>query len=512
MSGLEEVPYIPSPQHLSFSEKSKKRSRSYRRRFQHSPAMLLSMEKANSIFTDSFYSSFRKCGSPVPAILQSTFNLNERRKEARASQLSIDPSSLLNTTGSRVSISPTTFSWFYKSAKLEQLQNRNIFGLLYGTMNQSTGDIRVEAVLELPAYLRDKAFQTSLFLDEKLTHSHFLAHLLNLQIVGWVYSTAIQSNSSLPLREPIKSEQSSLPVFQKSRVSDDSKSSNSTVFPYIPHFGAREIVQTCALQAQCEKMYNRSVSNFPIVAVSFSFGTGNDVWCIPFLNTDDLYGIHFFHARRVVFVSYHFEAFQVNPYGYALFLKDVFLDVPLQPSYNQLFGTLEPTNLSLHQQNKKTKRRTHRIDKMHPSPLSEISAQNSLRLSKTVYLENHPSRSIPSFMFTVNAPLFTHNSWLHCKFPPVSSSQLTKDHDMLAAYKRIFSASSEETFNSSVQILKNMRDFNLLLFLTNFLSVGKDLPKVCKAIGDLNNTTPIPPDIVSLLKAIATSTNDSFTA
>ncbi len=113
----------------------------------------------------------------------------------------------------------------------------------------------------------------------------------------------------------------------------------------------------------------------------------------------------------------------------------------------------------------------------------------------TAYVEHKPTKEVDTDFFIVRVPIKSFESDLFvCQFPHANRLGCMATRDDL---KRQLSKAGQKGF-SFVSLLA---DFQLLLYLCEFLDMTNDLPRVCQSV--LDRSVPLDEGYMLLIRSLA---------
>ncbi|OTN68203.1 Uncharacterized protein PKNOH_S030339306 [Plasmodium knowlesi] len=177
------------------------------------------------------------------------------------------------------------------------------------------------------------------------------------------------------------------------------------------------------------------------------------------------------------------EAYEINYDLLKLLNKDIIKDMQKQ-------------NSILHFEAKKNEK-----DQKIKNFNSEVDLMNELYLKckSDVLIEKIQVKHIDVLFCVNNVPILSHKSVYNTFFPYPNNSNY---YTILQRFNYM-----SRSLHNPKDMVSIFRDFNFLLFLTNIFSFEHDIPPICKAINDSNNSLGIPDQYVSILRSLSQSAN-----
>ncbi|EUD66244.1 hypothetical protein C922_03439 [Plasmodium inui San Antonio 1] len=132
---------------------------------------------------------------------------------------------------------------------------------------------------------------------------------------------------------------------------------------------------------------------------------------------------------------------------------------------------------------------------------TEVDLMNELYLKckSDVLIEKIEVKQIDVLFCVNNVPILSHKSLYNTFFPYPNNSNY---YTILQRFNYM-----SRSLHNQKDMVNIFRDFNFLLFLTNIFSFERDIPPICKAVNDLNNSVAIPDQYVSILRSLSQSAN-----
>ncbi|SCN45007.1 conserved Plasmodium protein, unknown function [Plasmodium malariae] len=132
---------------------------------------------------------------------------------------------------------------------------------------------------------------------------------------------------------------------------------------------------------------------------------------------------------------------------------------------------------------------------------SEIDIMNELYLKckDNVLIKKMELKKIDVLFCVNNVPIFSHKSSYNYFFPYPSN---TNYYNILQKFNNMI-----KTLRHTKDIVHIFRDLNFLFFLTNIFSIEHDMPHICKAVNNLNDSTKIPDQYIQILKNLSKNAN-----
>lgn len=132
---------------------------------------------------------------------------------------------------------------------------------------------------------------------------------------------------------------------------------------------------------------------------------------------------------------------------------------------------------------------------------SEIDLMNELYLKckNNIFIKKIEIKKVDILFCVNNVPIFSHKSSYNYFFPYPNNSNY---YIILQKFNNIIKSLKNKT-----DIVNLFKDFNFLFFLTNIFSIQDDLPYICKAINNANNSLGIPDQYIQILKNLSKNTN-----
>ncbi|TDH72825.1 hypothetical protein CCR75_008967 [Bremia lactucae] len=105
------------------------------------------------------------------------------------------------------------------------------------------------------------------------------------------------------------------------------------------------------------------------------------------------------------------------------------------------------------------------------------SNSNACAVSETftALVEAKPAVEVDNNFFLCVVPVVPHESTLRCEFPKLNRE---------GAYRNRVALKSQLQLHRDVPFVKRISDFQLLVFLSDFLDVQTDIPPICQAVRD----------------------------
>ncbi|SBS81496.1 conserved Plasmodium protein, unknown function [Plasmodium ovale] len=416
-------------------------------------------------------------------------------------KISINP--LFNSLCKHVSVSETCLynvQQFFNQVNRDNTtnkefnENRNFCGILYGTY-QDDKSVKIENVFFSLNISKQNYDVEYLLHSEDRKRADLLAKLLNLEIVGFLYS---YPDIGIDLSESNKKKKDFIRLNKKMKTLNDEE--NEVFIP----MGGKEVLLSLMVMKQLgdnlkkreksREMQDRLGSEIQgeTRGETASYTAVADVgdtkkkrsvkkkkdWNVkPFITLS--VGMNKNTETIVV------EAYEINNDLMKLIKNDIVKD-------------MEKQNSILHFE-KKEKERENEMKKKIKSFDSEIDLMNELFLKckKHILIKKIALKKIDILFCVNNVPIFSHQSFFNYFFPYPNNSN----------YYTIL-----QTFNNMIKSLHNkkdiiniFRDFNFLFFLTNIFSMEHDFPCICAAVNNTNSSPNIPDQYVQILRSLSKS-------
>ncbi|KJP85973.1 hypothetical protein AK88_04382 [Plasmodium fragile] len=132
---------------------------------------------------------------------------------------------------------------------------------------------------------------------------------------------------------------------------------------------------------------------------------------------------------------------------------------------------------------------------------TEVDLMNELYLKckSDVLIEKIEVKQIDVLFCVNNVPILSHKSLYNTLFPYPNNSNY---YTILQRFNYM-----SRSLHNKKDMVSIFRDFNFLLFLTNIFSCERDIPPICKAVNDSNNSVAIPDQYISILRSLSQSAN-----
>ncbi|SOV77225.1 conserved Plasmodium protein, unknown function [Plasmodium sp. gorilla clade G3] len=132
---------------------------------------------------------------------------------------------------------------------------------------------------------------------------------------------------------------------------------------------------------------------------------------------------------------------------------------------------------------------------------SEIDIMNELYLKckNNILIKKIEIKKIDILFCVNNIPIFSHKGNYNYFFPYPTN---TNYYYILQTFNHMIKA-----LHNKNDIVNIFRDFNFLFFLTNIFSIDHDLPYLCNAVKDVNNSVDIPDHYLHILQNLSNNAN-----
>ncbi|GAW79942.1 hypothetical protein, conserved [Plasmodium gonderi] len=177
------------------------------------------------------------------------------------------------------------------------------------------------------------------------------------------------------------------------------------------------------------------------------------------------------------------EAYEINYDLMKLLNKDIIKDMEKQNSILQFEKTKD-------EKNKKIKNFDNEIDLMN---------ELYLKCKNNIFIKKIELKKIDILFCVNNVPIFSHKSLYNSFFPYPNNNNY---YSILQKFNNM-----SKTLHRKEDMVNLFRDFNFLFFLTNIFSIQYDIPSICKAVNNMNNSTSIPDQYINILKNLSKSAN-----
>lgn len=377
-------------------------------------------------------------------------------------------------------------------------ERKQFCGILYGTHEKEKKMVKVENVF-FCLNRSENCYDTDYLLDsEEREKADKLAKLLNLEIVGFIYAYPDIGNDDIEKPTPNKSGKDTKNEKKKNKKVSTINDEDHEFF--IP-MGGKEVLLALMLMKQVGeqplKKENKDYVNGTQHVGVDKDRDKNSIVSDGSMSNEETRKKNkkrkHIHPNMKPFItlsvgmnrrkdSIIVEAYEMN------------YDLVKLINYN-LIKDMKKQN-SILQFAKKPDEKEKKIKKFD----SEIDIMNELYLKckNNVLIKKVEIKKIDIIFCVNNVPIYSHKSTYNSVFPyPLNN------------YCNIF-----QKFNYMIKsvekekdIVPIFRDFNFLLFLTNFFSIDHDIPHFCKAVNDLTNSINIPEHYISILKSLSNNTD-----
>ncbi|ANQ07009.1 Uncharacterized protein PCOAH_00014620 [Plasmodium coatneyi] len=351
----------------------------------------------------------------------------------------------------------------YNNGRSENQGDKKLFcGVLYGTYEDDS-NVKIENVffaLNRPEQMYDVDY---LLNSEDRRKADALAKLLNLEVVGVLYA---YPDIGVDLNMSNQKRKNFVKLNKKIKTLNDEE--NELFIP----MGGREVLLALTVMKHRQ---DSTPKNLPFEANALHQPNNGILPNGPFITLS----VGMDKSSKSIVV----EAYEINYDLLKLLNKDIIKDMQKQ-------------NSILHFEAKKNEK-----DQKIKNFNSEVDLMNELYLKckSEVLIEKIQVKKIDVLFCVNNVPILSHKSLYNTLFPYPNNNNY---YTILQRFNYM-----SRSLHNQKDMVNIFRDFNFLLFLTNIFSLERDIPPICKAVNDLNNSVRIPDQYVSILRSLSQSAN-----
>ncbi|EUD70315.1 hypothetical protein YYG_04284 [Plasmodium vinckei petteri] len=432
-------------------------------------------------------------------------NQNDNKKESKFIQyendkkISIDP--LFDSVCKNVSVSEAclyNMQGFFNKINFNNENNKLFCGVLYGKY-ENDNSVKIENVFfSINSSQHDYNVDYLLNSNDRKKMDR-LAKLLNLQVVGFFYA---YPDIGVDLNEANQKKKNFINLNKKIKTLNHDE--NEIFIP----MGGKEVFLALKVMKQVLTELGAKNKHGEIANREGKQNNDNDHFLHKINNKDIKKGLEQINntenkgKKKKKKYNENLKPFIILSVGMNKKSKGIIVEAYemnndlIKLINNDMVKDIEKQN-SILQFEKKNNAKEQKIKSFD----SEIDLMNELYLKckDNIFIKKIEIKKVDILFCVNNVPIFSHKSSYNYFFPYPNNSN----------YYNIL-----QKFNYTIKSLKNktdivnlFKDFNFLFFLTNVFSIQDDLPYICEAINNANNSLSIPDQYIQILKNLSKNTN-----